>query len=225
MLKSIAGHGKKIIITVTGASASGKDTLVDALLAVAHPDMKPESGSLPALCAYHLGTIAGDMTELVSHTTRAPRVGEVDGVAYHFVTKDVIDSIEKVEFTEYAGNYYALAASELANIKDIGIVIVDKHGVDCIKKYVDEHADDYTLYAFFMMGTPEVSRKRMLSRGDAPELIEKRLKQHEERNEYTPGDTPFSLIISALSDDEAIYLETVGSIVEQINEILKSRVL
>ena len=219
-LDAIAGHGKKIIITVTGASASGKDTLVDAILGISNPDMKLESGSLPALCACNLGTIDASVVELVSHTTRPPRAGEVDGVAYHFVDKGIIDSIEKVEFTEYAGNYYALAASELENIKDIGIVIVDKHGVECIKSYVEKHADEYTLYTFFLMGNPEVSRQRMLARGDALEAIEKRLKQHEERGEYTPGDTKFSLVASVLANDEVLYLETMGTIRKYILSML-----
>ena len=54
----------------------------------------------------------------VSATTRKPREGEVDGVHYHFVTKDeFVSGIEKGEFLEWAqvhnDNYYGTPFSEL----------------------------------------------------------------------------------------------------------------
>lgn len=46
----------------------------------------------------------------VSHTTRAPRIGEIDHVSYHFVSKAVFeDLIKRNAFYEYANvfnNYY-----------------------------------------------------------------------------------------------------------------------
>ena len=46
----------------------------------------------------------------VSHTTRQPRDGEVDGVHYHFSSVDTMKTeIEQGKFVEYAqvhGNYY-----------------------------------------------------------------------------------------------------------------------
>jgi guanylate kinase len=46
----------------------------------------------------------------VSHTTRKPREGEVDGKHYHFTTVDSIKKeIDEGKFVEYAevhGNYY-----------------------------------------------------------------------------------------------------------------------
>src|SRR5581483_9674673 len=46
----------------------------------------------------------------VSVTTRAPRPGEVDGVAYHFVDRDEFDRMveagEFLEHAEFAGNCY-----------------------------------------------------------------------------------------------------------------------
>ena len=45
----------------------------------------------------------------VSATTRAPREGEIDGVSYHFVTKerfeDLIENDEMLEYARYSGNY------------------------------------------------------------------------------------------------------------------------
>ena len=46
----------------------------------------------------------------VSATTRAPREGEIDGVNYHFVTKEqfekLIENDEMLEWARYGGNYY-----------------------------------------------------------------------------------------------------------------------
>ena len=46
----------------------------------------------------------------VSATTRAPREGEIDGVNYHFVTKEqfenLIENDEMLEYARYSGKYY-----------------------------------------------------------------------------------------------------------------------
>ena len=46
----------------------------------------------------------------VSATTRSPREGEVDGVNYHFATReefeDLIKSDGMLEYAQYCGNYY-----------------------------------------------------------------------------------------------------------------------
>ena len=63
------------------------------------------------------GTIMRPFTERnknikysISATTRAPRPGEVDGVSYHFVTKEqfenFIENDEMLEYARYGGNYY-----------------------------------------------------------------------------------------------------------------------
>lgn len=61
----------------------------------------------------------------VSATTRAPRPGEVDGVHYHFVTREsFLDGIEAGEFLEWAQvhneNYYGTLKSELARSQQLG---------------------------------------------------------------------------------------------------------
>ena len=69
------------------------------------------------------GTLITKFTELhkekfgfsVSYTTRTPREGEVDGVHYNFVTKDVFNTmISKDEFIEHCevhGNFYGTSKS------------------------------------------------------------------------------------------------------------------
>jgi guanylate kinase len=56
----------------------------------------------------------------VSHTTRNPREGEVDGKHYHFTTVDDIkQEIEDGKFVEYAnvhGNYYGTRYAGIWNL-------------------------------------------------------------------------------------------------------------
>ena len=79
--------GEKYLFVVSGPSGTGKDTVVSRLLGD-HKDIK----------------------KTVSATTRAMREGEIDGVNYHFVTKEqfekLIENDEMLEWARYGGNYY-----------------------------------------------------------------------------------------------------------------------
>ena len=81
-------HHKGILIVMSGFSGAGKGTIVKEMLR----RYKDE---------YQLS---------ISATTRQPRVGEVDGESYFFLTKDkfesMIDEDGFVEWAEYVGNYY-----------------------------------------------------------------------------------------------------------------------
>lgn len=53
---------------------------------------------------------AQDIEYSISCTTRAPREGEIDGVHYHFITKEKFEELIKqdsfLEYANYSGNYY-----------------------------------------------------------------------------------------------------------------------
>lgn len=57
-------------------------------------------------------------------TTRSPRPGEVDGAAYHFVTKDefrrLIDQKAFIEYAEFSGNYYGTSVQAVEDVKKTG---------------------------------------------------------------------------------------------------------
>jgi len=82
-----APRRKSILLVVSGPSGSGKDSVIAALRT-----LEPRIG----YC--------------VSTTTRAARPGEIEGVHYHFVSRDSFEKMaaagDFLETREYAGNLY-----------------------------------------------------------------------------------------------------------------------
>lgn len=103
--------------------------------------------------------------ELISHTTREIREGEIDGLTYYYVNKDEFNKIEKIEYSEYSGNYYCLSKKEIEDklnkFKHV-FVIVDINGVRQIKeKYPEE------TISIFIEVTLEEMIQRMEERKDS----------------------------------------------------------
>lgn len=108
---------KGILLVVSGPAGSGKGTVNAHLLK------------------------RGDYAFSVSATTRAPRPGEVDGVNYHFITKeDFISRIENgamLEYTEYCGNFYGTPKKEAEEVLESGknlILEIEVEGAENVKK-------------------------------------------------------------------------------------------
>lgn len=64
----------------------------------------------------------------VSHTTRQPREGEVDGVSYHFVDTEsmqkAIDSDEFIETAVFSGNMYGTSKAAVKTVMDEGKICI-----------------------------------------------------------------------------------------------------
>ena len=112
---------KGLILVVSGPAGSGKGT-VNAML------LERE-----------------DFAFSVSATTRAPRPGEVDGVNYHYITREEflsrIDSGDMLEYTEYCGNFYGTPLREAEEVMQSGknlILEIEVEGARNVKaKYPD----------------------------------------------------------------------------------------
>lgn len=88
------------------------------------------------------GTIIGKLRELypgrfdfsISHTTRQPRVGETDGVQYHFVTREKFEEMVKngefLEHTEVHGNYYGTSFAAIHAVEASGKVCILDVNID-----------------------------------------------------------------------------------------------
>lgn len=116
----------------------------------------------------------------VSHTTRAQRPGEVDGVNYHFVDRDTFGRMtaqgDFLEQAEVFGNLYGTSqrwvTGTLASGRDV-ILEIDWQGAAQVRRLLPG-----TVGVFILPPSREVLRSRLTGRGtDSAEVIERRLAQ------------------------------------------------
>lgn len=114
----------------------------------------------------------------VSHTTRPPRPGEVDGRDYHFVSphrfRELVEADAFVEYAEYAGNVYgtswAAIDGPLAEGLDV-LLEIEVQGAAQIR----ERRDD-ARFVFLLPPSRAVLEERLRRRGsDSDDAIERRL--------------------------------------------------
>ncbi|TNF96000.1 MAG: guanylate kinase [Gammaproteobacteria bacterium] len=124
----------------------------------------------------------------VSHTTRAMRPGEADGVNYYFIgQKSFEDMIDRGEFLEHArvfDNYYgtsqAAVKSQLA-AKDV-ILEIDWQGARQVRKLMPE-----SVGIFILPPSSEALRERLMTRGqDDDETIERRMRDAQSEMSHYP---------------------------------------
>ncbi|OGF38138.1 guanylate kinase [Candidatus Falkowbacteria bacterium RIFOXYC2_FULL_48_21] len=103
------------------------------------------SGVGKTTIAYKLLEQMPDLKRLVTYVTREPRPGEVDGIDYHFVTREEFEKRlaagEFFEHDEHYGNWYGNSRKDLDAIwagGKIAITLLDVNGVRTIKKIFPE---------------------------------------------------------------------------------------
>ncbi|MDC9728327.1 MAG: guanylate kinase [Methyloprofundus sp.] len=114
----------------------------------------------------------------ISHTTRAQREGEQDGVDYFFTSVEVFKSaIAQGDFLEYAqvfDNFYGTAQSSVeASLKQgLDVILeIDWQGAEQIRKLLPD-----TLSIFIVPPSNEALRERLQGRGqDSDEIINRRM--------------------------------------------------
>ena len=138
---------KGLLIVISGPSGAGKGTICKALLEK-HDDLFIS----------------------VSATTRSPRAGEVDGVNYHFLTKEDFISKESNDFLEYAevhGNMYGTPKFKveemLAEGKNV-ILEIDIQGALKVKENFGEG-----VFIFILPPSMEELKQRIIKRGSETE--------------------------------------------------------
>ncbi|BFN26774.1 guanylate kinase [Pseudomonas sp. SCT] len=142
---------------VSAPSGAGKTSLVKALV-----DAQPQ------------------VRVSVSHTTRAMRPGEVDGVNYHFVSReDFVTRLERNEFLEHAevfGNLYGTSQRWLEDTLAEGfdlILEIDWQGAQQVRRLMPKAKS-----IFILPPTQEALRQRLNNRGqDSDEIIDKRMRE------------------------------------------------
>ena len=123
----------------------------------------------------------------ISATTRKPRVGEVDGVDYYFLTTNEFEKkIENDEFFEYAnvhGNYYGTLISQIDKKLELGqnvILEIDVQGGIIAKSKRPD-----AILIFCRTEDENILENRLRARNtDIEEIILKRLENAKKELEY-----------------------------------------
>lgn len=125
----------------------------------------------------------------VSHTTRAPRPGEVDGVHYHFVSpeafQEMVDRGAFLEHAEVFGRRYGTAEAEvrqrLARGEDL-ILEIDWQGARQVRARFPE-----AISLFILPPNIQTLEQRLRSRGqDREEVIAHRMQEAREQIAHYP---------------------------------------
>ncbi len=87
----------------------------------------------------------------VSATTRSPRPAEIDGVHYHFITKEAFEAgIEQGEFLEWAQvhnlNYYGTLRSELARANSLGKHLLLEIDLQGARQVAQSHPEAISIF-------------------------------------------------------------------------------
>ncbi|CAJ1072460.1 guanylate kinase isoform X1 [Xyrichtys novacula] len=114
----------------------------------------------------------------VSHTTRNPRPGEVNGKDYHYVTREAmqmgIDNGDFIENAEFSGNMYGTSKAAVQDVQAknlICILDIDMQGVKNIKK-----TDLNPIYISIQPPSMDILEKRLRDRKtESEESLQKRL--------------------------------------------------
>lgn len=180
------------------------------LFILAAPSGAGKSSLIKALMEKYEGNTYSPMQVSVSHTTRQPRPGEVDGVHYHFVSREEFEAlIEQGVFFEYAevfGNYYGTSRVTIEQTLHRGIDVfldIDWQGARQVKALMPD-----TCGIFILPPSLEVLEQRLTNRGqDSEEVIAGRMSQavsemsHFNEFDYVIVNDDFA---TALNDLEAI---------------------
>jgi guanylate kinase len=143
------------LFIISAPSGAGKTSLVHALL-----NINPQI----------------DLS--VSYTSRAPRAGEVDGKAYHFVSRERFIEMQNhgdfLESAEVYGNYYGTSQTwitqENAKGRDI-LLEIDWQGAEQVRKIFPQ-----AISIFILPPSLAALRQRLTGRGtDHADIIARRM--------------------------------------------------
>ncbi|EJD49740.1 guanylate kinase, converts GMP to GDP [Auricularia subglabra TFB-10046 SS5] len=168
-------------VVISGPSGAGKSTLI-GMLQMQSP---------------------GQYAFSVSHTTRKPREGEANGVAYHFVSREeftaLVDAGGFIEYTESYGNLYGtsvqavIAASSDPHVRCL--VDIDSVGV---KNFKERCKDLNAIYIFVSPPSFDVLQTRLTKRGAEDEAaLRLRLDQCEQELDYARSGAYDAVVINA----------------------------
>jgi len=180
---------------------------ISTLYIVSAPSGAGKTSLLKALVATDPGIQVS-----VSHTTRAMRPGEENGVDYHFVDQQSFSlMVEQGAFLEHArvfDNFYGTSEAAIREQLERGLDVVLEIDWQGARQVCRRFEDAVSI--FILPPTPEALRQRLNGRGqDSDQVIERRMRDaRAEMSHYAEYDY---LIVNDLFDQA---LEQLRAVVE-----------
>ncbi|KAI1424716.1 guanylate kinase [Xylaria sp. FL1777] len=174
-------HRRSIVIS--GPSGVGKSTLYQRLQKV-YP---------------------GAFATTVSHTTRQPRPGEVDGINYYYVSRAEFESLVRanafIEYTEYNGNFYGTSKQTIIDQTAKGAAVlldIEMEGVKQLKQeQLKANAQSSFRFVFIKPPSYEALEARLRGRNTEDERsIQKRLDQAKAELDFAETGVHDKIIIN-----------------------------
>lgn len=149
-----------LLVVISGPSGVGKGTVRRALFQMPNHDL----------------------VYSVSMTTRPPRPGEVEGIDYYFVSKEIflqrIQDNKFLEWAEFVGNYYGTPRDKVEEQLDKGkevVLEIEVDGALQVRKQMKE-----AVFIFLVPPGKKALYERLKNRGtESQDLINKRMKKAE----------------------------------------------
>lgn len=142
------------MIVLCGKSGSGKNTIQNELV--------------------KLG-----MNRIVTYTTRPMRLGEIDGITYHFISEEEFLQKRESGFFLESTSYFTASGEEWfygTNAGDFtlnGVLILNPNGIKTLIKKLKKL---YNAMIFYLDCSDAVLTHRLKQRGDDPVEVSRRLK-------------------------------------------------
>ncbi|KAG8347101.1 Guanylate kinase 50S ribosome binding GTPase putative AAA domain [Trypanosoma vivax] len=179
-------------VVFCGPSGAGKSTLIGRLLK-----------NYPNRLGYS-----------VSHTTRAPREGEVNGREYFFVDREQMLQLERdgkfLEMCTVHGNMYGTTIDAVKQVREQGKICVVDIDVKGAKKLREGSALKDMFYIFVTAPSLDVLRDRIQKRGaDSEEVLQRRLNTAVEEFRFLEGNAGFFTHVITNDDLEQAYKEVL----------------
>ena len=164
---------------VAAPSGAGKSSLVNALLEREH-----------------------DIVLSVSHTTRPPRPGDVDGQHYHFVNRGLFERLVAdgafIEHAEVFGNFYGTSRAAVEPLLAAGrdvLLEIDWQGARQVRKTYPE-----CVSVFILPPSREELERRLRTRAaDSARTIARRLDESREEISHA-GDFDYIVVNDEFAD-------------------------
>lgn len=129
---------KPTIIAICGPSASGKDSLARGIVNYLH--LRKERGQ-----------ITNTINLVVSDTTRPPRNNELDGIDYHFLSREQFLNKELhkeyIETYNYGPQNWMYGTPRGSFNAEINVGVFSPSGIKAIK---EQFENSYNLYVFYL---------------------------------------------------------------------------